>query len=54
MNNQFQQASNSSNSSQQNDKSQDKKTEKMAKFPDWDILPKSQFINPRINKVGKN
>lgn len=54
MNNQFEQTSNSSNSSQQNDQGQNKKAEKMAKFPDWDILPKSQFINPRINKIGKN
>ena len=54
MNNQFEQSQNLSNSTQQNDQGQIKKTEKMAKFPDWDILPKSQFINPRINKVDKN
>lgn len=23
---------------------------KIAKFPDWDILPLSQFINPRLKK----
>ncbi len=23
---------------------------KMAKFPDWDVVPKNQFINPRLKK----
>jgi hypothetical protein len=24
--------------------------DKIAKFPNWDVLPKSQFINPRVKK----
>jgi hypothetical protein len=41
---------NQSNTNQaQQDNSKNTKS-KIAKFPDWDILPKSQFINPRVKK----
>jgi hypothetical protein len=41
---------NQSNTNQVQVESQKSTKDKIAKFPSWDIVPKSQFINPRLKK----
>lgn len=45
-----QQEQNTNNNSQVKIEEQKSTKDKIAKFPNWDVLPKTQFINPRVKK----